>query len=142
MGKKLYVGNLSYSTSESDLQRLFEPHGTVESAQIIMDRETGRSKGFAFVEMSTDQEAEAAIEALYGDLLANDPVNFRISVPTLLVQWGADRLIVPESTLALRDSLARKGTPVSFRAYIGATHGSVLAAAADDVAAWLAGRFK
>jgi len=87
-------------------------------------------------------QAEAAIEALYGDLLANDPVNFRISVPTLLVQWGADRLIVPESTLALRDSLARKGTPVSFRAYIGATHGSVLAAAADDVAAWLAGRFK
>src|SRR5580698_8978643 len=66
MGRKLYVGNLSYSTSESDLQRLFEPHGTVESAQIIMDRETGRSKGFAFVEMSTDQEAEAAIEALNG----------------------------------------------------------------------------
>ena len=46
MGKKLYVGNLSYSTSESDLRRLFEPHGTVESAQIIMDRETGRSKRF------------------------------------------------------------------------------------------------
>jgi RNA recognition motif-containing protein len=66
MGKKLYVGNLSYSTSESDLRRLFEPHGTVASAQIIMDRETGRSKGFAFVEMSTDQEAEAAIEALNG----------------------------------------------------------------------------
>jgi cold-inducible RNA-binding protein len=66
MGKKLYVGNLSYDTSESDLRRLFEPHGTVESAQIIMDRETGRSKGFAFVEMSSDQEAQAAITALNG----------------------------------------------------------------------------
>ena len=66
MGKKLYVGNLSYSTSESDLQRLFEPHGTVESAQIIMDRETGRSKGFAFVEMSTEDEAKRAVERLNG----------------------------------------------------------------------------
>jgi cold-inducible RNA-binding protein len=66
MGKKLYVGNLSYDTTESDLRHLFEPHGTVESAQIIMDRETGRSKGFAFVEMSTDQEAQAAISALNG----------------------------------------------------------------------------
>lgn len=86
-------------------------------------------------------QGENAIEALYGDLLANDPVNFQISVPTLLVQGGADRLIIPESTLALRDRLSRKGTPVAFKAYIGATHGSVLAAAADDVAAWLAMRF-
>jgi RNA recognition motif-containing protein len=66
VAKKLYVGNLSYDTSESDLRKLFEPHGTVESAQIIMDRETGRSKGFAFVEMSSDQEAQAAINALNG----------------------------------------------------------------------------
>ena len=66
MGKKLYVGNLSYGLGDSDLQRLFEPHGTVESAQVIMDRDTGRSKGFGFVEMGSDQEAQAAIQALNG----------------------------------------------------------------------------
>jgi len=66
MGKKLYVGNLAYGISDSDLQRLFEPHGTVQSAQVIMDRDTGRSKGFGFVEMSSDQEAQAAIAALNG----------------------------------------------------------------------------
>src|SRR4051794_41856035 len=62
---KLYVGNLSYSMSDSDLQNLFEQHGTVQSAQIIIDRDTGRSKGFGFVEMSTAQEGQAAIQALH-----------------------------------------------------------------------------
>src|SRR5262245_43093172 len=52
MGKKLYVGNLAYSMTDSDLQRLFEAHGSVQSAQVIVDRDTGRSKGFGFVEMS------------------------------------------------------------------------------------------
>ena len=66
MAKKLYVGNLSYDTSDSDLQRLFEEFGTVESAQVISDRDTGRSKGFGFVEMGSDQEAQAAISALNG----------------------------------------------------------------------------
>ena len=66
MGKKLYVGNLSYGMSDSDLQRIFEPHGTVQSAQVIMDRDTGRSKGFGFVEMGSDQEAQAAIAGLNG----------------------------------------------------------------------------
>jgi RNA recognition motif-containing protein len=66
MGRKLYVGNLSYGVSDSDLQQLFESHGTVVSAQIIMDRDTGRSKGFGFVEMGTDEEAQAAISALNG----------------------------------------------------------------------------
>jgi RNA recognition motif-containing protein len=66
MGKKLYVGNLEYSVSDSDLQKMFEPHGTVQSAQIVMDRDTGRSKGFGFVEMGNDQEAQAAIKALNG----------------------------------------------------------------------------
>jgi len=66
MGKKLYVGNLTYGVSDSDLQQLFEPHGTVQSAQVIMDRDTGRSKGFGFVEMGSDQEAQAAIAALNG----------------------------------------------------------------------------
>jgi cold-inducible RNA-binding protein len=66
MGKKLYVGNLPYSVSDSDLQALFAPHGSVQSAQVIMDRDTGRSKGFGFVEMSTDEEAQAAIAAMNG----------------------------------------------------------------------------
>jgi RNA recognition motif-containing protein len=66
MGKKLYVGNLGYGVTDNDLLKMFEAHGTVESAQIIMDRDTGRSKGFGFVEMKTDQEAQAAIAALNG----------------------------------------------------------------------------
>jgi RNA recognition motif-containing protein len=66
MGKKIYVGNLAYGVSSSDLQQMFEPHGTVQSAQVIMDRDTGRSKGFGFVEMDSDQEAQAAITALNG----------------------------------------------------------------------------
>src|SRR5438128_9130559 len=66
MGKKLYVGNLGFGVTDSDLQRLFEAHGTVQSAQVIMDRDTGRSKGFGFVEMGSDQEAQAAIQALNG----------------------------------------------------------------------------
>ena len=66
MGKKLYVGNLGYGVTDSDLTKMFEPHGTVESAQIILDRDTGRSKGFGFVEMKSDQEAQAAIAALNG----------------------------------------------------------------------------
>jgi len=64
VGKKLYVGNLSYSMSSSDLEQLFGQYGTVQSAQVIQDRETGRSKGFGFVEMSSDQEAQAAIQGL------------------------------------------------------------------------------
>ena len=66
MAKKLYVGNLSYGTTDSDLRSMFEEFGSVESAQVIMDRETGRSKGFGFVEMGSQQEAEAAIKALNG----------------------------------------------------------------------------
>ncbi|MGH7214071.1 MAG: RNA recognition motif domain-containing protein [Tepidisphaeraceae bacterium] len=66
MGRKLYVGNLSYNVDSSSLEQLFGAHGQVESAQIINDRDTGRSKGFGFVEMSTDEEAQAAIAALNG----------------------------------------------------------------------------
>jgi cold-inducible RNA-binding protein len=66
MGRKLYVGNLTYGVSDSDLQTMFAAHGTVQSAQVIMDRDTGRSKGFGFVEMGSDQEAQAAIAALNG----------------------------------------------------------------------------
>jgi len=66
MGKKLYVGNLSYDVKSADLKSLFAPHGNVVSADVIMDRDTGRSKGFGFVEMGTDAEAQAAIAALNG----------------------------------------------------------------------------
>lgn len=66
MGKKIYIGNMSYGISSSDLEQLFAPFGAVRSAQVIMDRDTGRSKGFGFVEMDSDQEARAAIEALNG----------------------------------------------------------------------------
>ncbi len=66
MGKKLYVGNLTYSTTASDLEQLFGAFGKVESAQVIADRDTGRSKGFGFVEMGSDQEAQAAIAGLNG----------------------------------------------------------------------------
>lgn len=66
MGKRLYVGNLPYSASGPDLEQLFAQHGTVVSAQVISDRETGRSKGFGFVEMEDDDAARSAIEALNG----------------------------------------------------------------------------
>jgi RNA recognition motif-containing protein len=66
MGKKLYVGNLSYDVDSSQLEQLFSAHGTVESAQVISDRDTGRSKGFGFVEMASDSEAQAAIAAMNG----------------------------------------------------------------------------
>ena len=66
MSIKLYVGNLSYNTSNSDLQQLFEPFGTVDSATVITDRDTGRSKGFGFVEMSSKSEGDTAIRELNG----------------------------------------------------------------------------
>jgi len=64
LSKKLYVGNLTYNVSESDLEALFTPFGAVQSAQIIVDRDTNRSKGFGFVEMETDAQAQAAIQGL------------------------------------------------------------------------------
>jgi RNA recognition motif-containing protein len=70
MSKKLYVGNLAFQTTSQDLQQLFAQAGTVESASVIEDRDTGQSKGFAFVEMSTDQEAAAAIEQFNGKEVA------------------------------------------------------------------------
>jgi cold-inducible RNA-binding protein len=66
LGKKLYVGNLSYDVKKNDLEQMFAEHGAVTSAQVITDRETQRSKGFGFVEMASDQEAQAAIAALNG----------------------------------------------------------------------------
>ena len=66
MGKKLYCGNLSFNTSSSDLDQIFSEYGSVKSAEVINDRDTGRSKGFGFVEMSNDAEAQAAISGVNG----------------------------------------------------------------------------
>ena len=66
MGKKIYVGNMSYDVDNDMLEEMFTAYGTVESAQVIIDRGTGRSKGFGFVEMASDDEAQAAIDALNG----------------------------------------------------------------------------
>jgi len=69
MGNKLYVGNLAYSVRDESLQTAFAPFGTVTSAKVMMDRETGRSKGFGFVEMGSDAEAQAAINGMNGQAL-------------------------------------------------------------------------
>ena len=66
MGSKLYVGNLSYNVTSAELNTMFAPHGQVQSAEVIQDRESGRSKGFGFVQMGSDEEAQAAIAALNG----------------------------------------------------------------------------
>ncbi len=81
MGKKLYVGNLPYSVGDSDLQQLFAAHGTVASAQVIVDRDTGRSKGFGFVEMASDQEAQAAISGLNGKDIDGRPLTVNEARP-------------------------------------------------------------
>jgi len=69
MGNKLYVGNLAYSVRDESLQQAFSQYGSVTSAKVMMDRETGRSKGFGFVEMGTDAEAQAAINGMNGQAL-------------------------------------------------------------------------
>ncbi|MGI9258867.1 MAG: RNA recognition motif domain-containing protein [Gammaproteobacteria bacterium] len=81
MGKRLYVGNLPYSVSEQDLNEKFGAFGTVESASLITDRDTGRSKGFGFVEMSTDSEAQAAIEQINGTDYDGRPVTVNEAKP-------------------------------------------------------------
>lgn len=78
MGRRLYVGNLSYNTTEDALKELFAQHGTVESVSILMDKFSGRSRGFGFVEMATDEEAKGAVEKVNGtnldgrDLVVNE----------------------------------------------------------------------
>ena len=69
MSNKLYVGNLSYAVRDNDLQQAFSPFGNVQSAKVMMERDTGRSKGFGFVEMGSDAEAQAAIEGMHGQAL-------------------------------------------------------------------------
>ena len=77
----IYVGNLSYGMNEDDLRSSFEDHGTVDSAKIIMDRETGRSKGFGFVEMPDDDEARAAIRELNEAMVSGRPLKVNEAKP-------------------------------------------------------------
>ena len=81
MNKKLYVGGLAYSVTDSQLQQLFAGHGTVESAKVIMDRDTDRSRGYGFVEMSTQEEAEKAVTALNGSLHEGRNIKVNVSKP-------------------------------------------------------------
>ena len=81
MNKKLYVGGLAYSVTDSQLQSLFASHGTVETAKVIMDRDTDRSRGYGFVEMSTQEEAEKAIAALNGTQHEGRSITVNISRP-------------------------------------------------------------
>lgn len=81
MNRRLYVGNLSYDMSNQDLETAFANHGTVQSATIINDRETGRSKGFGFVEMGTEEEAEAAIAAMNGAEIGGRTLKVNIAKP-------------------------------------------------------------
>jgi RNA recognition motif-containing protein len=81
MSNKLYVGNLSYSVRDDDLQQYFSEYGQVQSAKVMMERDTGRSKGFGFVEMSSAEEAQAAIEGLHGQNMGGRDLTVNIARP-------------------------------------------------------------
>jgi RNA recognition motif-containing protein len=81
MAKNIYVGNLVWEATQDDLMALFQEHGTVKRAQVITDRETGRSRGFGFVEMENDQEADAAIQALNGAQFRGRPLTVNEAKP-------------------------------------------------------------
>jgi RNA recognition motif-containing protein len=81
MSNKLYVGNLTYSVRDDDLQQQFSAFGQVQSAKVMMERDTGRSKGFGFVEMSNSQEAEAAIQGLHGKNMGGRDLTVNIARP-------------------------------------------------------------
>jgi RNA recognition motif-containing protein len=81
MGRKLYIGNLSYNVDKANLEELLGEYGTVQSAEVIMDRETGRSKGFGFVEMGSDEEAQAAITGLSGKEFDGRPLTVNEAKP-------------------------------------------------------------
>ena len=91
MNKKLYVGNLSYDTSEEDLRKSFEGFGTVESVTVVTDKYTGKSKGFAFVEMGSREEAQAAMSGLNGTQLGDRTLKVDEARPKPERRGGGDR---------------------------------------------------
>ena len=91
MNSKLYVGNLSFKTTEADLEELFSPHGKVLSSKIITDRDTGRSKGFAFVEMESDDDAQTAIENLDGKDFMTRALKVNVAKPRPQTGGGGSR---------------------------------------------------
>lgn len=91
MGRKLYVGNLPYSATEQSLRAAFAASGTVDSVSVITDRDTGQSKGFAFIEMSTDQEAQAATQALNGTTLDGRQIKVNEAKPRETRGGGGSR---------------------------------------------------
>lgn len=91
MAKKVYVGNMSFDTSEDKLQELFQAHGEVTSVSVVTDRYTGRPRGFAFVEMATDEAATAAIAALNGQLVDGRQLNVAEARPRKPRGGGGDR---------------------------------------------------
>src|SRR5438309_9637300 len=91
MAKNIYVGNLAWETSADDLLALFQEHGSVSRAQVITDRETGRSRGFGFVEMDNDAEAQKAIDALNGADYKGRPLTVNEAKPREERSGGGDR---------------------------------------------------
>src|ERR1700757_3175834 len=99
MAKNIYVGNLTWDTTADDLLALFQQHGQVARAQVITDRETGRSRGFGFVEMDNDAEAQKAIEALKGTAFRGRPGPVKIAAPAA-VAAAATAAAVAAATVA------------------------------------------
>jgi RNA recognition motif-containing protein len=123
MSNKLYVGNLSYSVRDDDLQQQFAAFGNVQSAKVMMERDTGRSKGFGFVEMSSPAEAEAAIQGLHGknfggrDLTVNiaRPMEARPPVATTVVvtTTTAAALVAASAAATVTDRLLQAGSALT-----------------------------
>jgi RNA recognition motif-containing protein len=107
MGNKLYVGNLPYSFRDNDLQQAFSEFGNVSSAKVMMERDTGRSKGFGFVEMGSDAEAQAAIQGLHGqnhggrDLVVNEARPMAPRPPAAAASAAATTVVVAISAVAV-----------------------------------------
>ena len=112
VGKKLYVGNLTYKVSSSDLEQLFSQFGTVQSAQVITDRDTGRSKGFGFVEMDTDAEAQEAIRGLHdqdhnGRRLTVNEARPREPVPAVAAAMEVAAAVMVAAAAAVTEAFRR-----------------------------------
>jgi pimeloyl-ACP methyl ester carboxylesterase len=123
------------------LEQEFMPH-LAELQQQCIDEIMERSDWRTVVPSNVFRpEGQSSVEALYADLRQNDPAYFTITVPTLIVNGVSDTMVSSEGSITVADRLRKSGTPVTFKAYLGATHGSVLRAANGDVAAWVAQRF-